>query len=407
MPLCAHIVLAFVLAVNWVTFRQGPTNNAVVSDPPLQATWKQVTGGPISASPTTDGTLLYIGNNTGYLNAIDLQNGNVVWTKHLRNAVMSAPLLYDGLVFVGIGDESSNGSEPGKVFVGTGPSAIDAFEARTGQFKWHTAVAGSAMTTSAIVDGVLLSHNGAGWITALDPASGRVRYARNLHSLASMSAIVPLDGGFFVTTGVLDNAVWKLKVSDGSTVWRTAFSPEGSGHGDCPPVADDTRIYCNYMAPGEGQTYTIAGNKAQQRAYALDLKTGRLLWDVPLETAVLPPRNEAAIPLLYGGRLYFGSCVVAYMHALDPATGHLIWETHVHGVVKSGAVVVDGVLYFGDLGGYLWALDPNTGKILGDKKMGSGFNVGSPIVVGQTLIIGSRTGTVYALPLTDIRNSHD
>jgi hypothetical protein len=39
--------------------------------------------------------------------------------------------------------------------------------------------------------------------------------------------------------------------------------------------------------------------------------------------------------------------------------------------------------------------------------MRSGFNVGSPIIVGQTLIIGSRTGSVYAIPLQDIDNSHD
>lgn len=404
---CLHFALAFLWAMNWLSFRTGPTNNAVVPDPPLSVTWKVATGGPISASPTTDGTLLYIGNNTGYLNAIDLKTGNVVWTRHMRNALMSAPLLYNGLVIVGMGDESSNGSAPGEVFVGTGPSAMDAYDARTGAFKWRDALVGSAMTTPAIVDGLLLHHNGAGWLTALDAESGRLRYTRNLHSLASMSAILPLDNGLFITTGVLDNAVWELKVSDGSTVWRTAFAPEGSGLGDCPPVSDGTRVICDYVVPGPGQTYTIAGNKATERAYALDIKTGAIVWDVPLETGVLPPRNEASIPLLYDKRVYLGSSVVAYMHALDAATGHLVWETHVHGYVKGASVVADGVLYFGDLGGYLWAVDPNTGSVLGDKKMGSGFNVGSPIVVGKTLIIGSRTGAVYALPLGDIRSSHD
>jgi outer membrane protein assembly factor BamB len=65
------------------------------------------------------------------------------------------------------------------------------------------------------------------------------------------------------------------------------------------------------------------------------------------------------------------------------------------------------VLYFGDLQGYLWALDEATGKVLGSKKMGTPFNVGSPIVVGRTLVIGSTTGRVTALPLDDIRSAHD
>jgi outer membrane protein assembly factor BamB len=325
MSFCVQLAVVLLMATNWLTFRMGPTNNAVLENPALHVTWKAVTGGPISASPTTDGDTLYIGNNTGYLNAIDLRTGQVLWTRHLPNALMSAPLLYKGLVIVGVGDELSTGSSPEAVFVGIGPSAIDAFDARSGATKWHAAVAGSAMSTPAIVDGLLVHHNGAGWVTALDPETGRQRYARNLHSLASMSAALPMGGGLFVTTGVLANAAWELKAADGSTVWKQTFSAEGSGHGDCPPITDGAHIFCNYMMPGPGQSYTIAGNKATQRAYSLDAKTGAIAWDVPLETGVLPPRNEAAIPLLYEKRVYFGSCVVAFMHAVDSATGHLIW----------------------------------------------------------------------------------
>jgi outer membrane protein assembly factor BamB len=404
--LFAAVVLAAALPGNWLYFRNVPTANAVVPAA-SSVTWKVATGGPISASPTTDGQNVYIGNNAGYVNAIDLASGQVLWTRHLSNAVMTAPLLYDGLVIVGMGDELSTGSAPGAIFVGIGPSALDAFEARSGATRWHAAVAGSAMSTPAIVNGILVHVNGAGWLTALNPKTGQKLYARNLQSLSSMSASIPAGGDLFVTAGVLDNAIWQLKASTGATVWRTAFSSEGSGHGDCPPVTDGTRVFCNYMMPVPGKTYTIAGDKAVQHAYALDLKTGAKLWDVALDTGVLPPRNEAAIPLLYGNRLYFGSCMVGEMHALDLASGRVIWQTHVRGVVKGGLVAVDGVVYFGDLAGYLWALDANTGKIIGNKKMPSGFNVGSPIVVGRTLVVGSRTGTVYALPLDDIRSSHD
>ncbi len=53
------------------------------------------------------------------------------------------------------------------------------------------------------------------------------------------------------------------------------------------------------------------------------------------------------------------------------------------------------------------AVDTKTGRAIGDKKMPSGFNVGSPIAVGQTLIVGSRTGSIYAVPLSEIRMHHD
>jgi outer membrane protein assembly factor BamB len=95
------------------------------------------------------------------------------------------------------------------------------------------------------------------------------------------------------------------------------------------------------------------------------------------------------------------------MHALDPATGKLVWKTGTRGPVKGGIVDVDGTVYFGDLGGYLWALDAKSGVVVGDKFMRTKFNVGSPIVDGKTLIIGSDSGAIIAVPLQDIRNSHD
>ena len=222
-----------------------------------------------------------------------------------------------------------------------------------------------------------------------------------------MSAILPIAGDRFVTTGVFDNSVWQLHAADGSTIWRTTFDPVVSGIGDCPAVTDGTILLCDYVAPVPPANYTLATNPAIQRAYGLDLKTGAKKWDVELERGVLPPRNEAAIPLLTGGVVYFGSAIAPYMHALDPASGKVLWKLKTHGPVKGGLVYDGGVIYFGDALGYLWALDAKTGKVIGDKKMGSGFNVGSPILAGQTLVIGSRVGTVYALPVATIRSSHD
>ena len=391
---------------DWVAFRMAPSNNAVI-DGELRASWRVVTSGPISASPTLGGSTLYIGNNRGDLSAIDVRTGNVVWTRHLANALMSAPLLYRGKVIVGEGDEQSSGSAPDTMYVGMGPSALVALDAASGARVWHTAVAGSAMPTPAIVDGVLVEHNGAGWVAGIDPRTGKGLYARNLHSIASMTAALPVGNGRFVTIGVLSNAVWNLRASDGSPVWRTGFAASGSGHGDCPPVTDGTRVLCNYVAPAGGEAYTTVGNTAVQRAYALDVRTGAKLWDVPLQSGILPPRNEAAIPLLDGGLVYFGSSLAPYMHALDAATGRVVWQTKVRAPVKGGSVLVGGTLYFGDLAGYLWAANARTGAVLGCKKMPSGFNVASPIAVGNTLVIGSRTGSVYALPLDEIRNGRD
>ncbi len=69
---------------------------------------------------------------------------------------------------------------------------------------------------------------------------------------------------------------------------------------------------------------------------------------------------------------------------------------------KGGIAAVGGEIYFGDESGMLWAVDAARGRPLGRKRMPDGFNVGSPIVVGKTLIIGSKKGYVFAVPLKDI-----
>jgi len=386
---------------SWTVFRGGPANNVAI-DGKLQATWKVVTGGPISSSPTLSGSTLFIGNNRGDVDAIDVTTGKIRWSRRLSNAVMSAPLLYRDIVIVGEGDEQSMGSAPGAMYVGMGPSALVALDAGNGNIRWKTAVAGSAMPTGAIVKGVLVHHNGAGWVTALNPLDGKPIYARNLHSIASMTAALPIGSDRFVTIGTFYNAAWQLNVADGSVVWKAPFPKSGSGHGDCPPVTDGRVIVCNYVGPVPGAQYTSVGSYAVQRAYALDVRTGAKVWDVALQSGLLQPRNEAAIPLLDSGVVYFGSALAPYMHALRVADGRVLWQTKLRAPVKGGIAMTNGRIYFGDLSGRLWSLEAGTGRIIGCRKMPSGFNVGSPIVVGRTMVIGSRTGSIYAVPLSTI-----
>ena len=112
-------------------------------------------------------------------------------------------------------------------------------------------------------------------------------------------------------------------------------------------------------------------------------------------------------PLVRGRTLYFGGSIAPYVHALSVEHGDVLWRARVKGPVKGGIAAKDGILYFGDHAGYLWALDARTGTTIGSKRMRTSFNVGSPVIDGNTLVIGSNSGTVIAIPLDVIRNSRD
>lgn len=392
----------------WTQFRLENSNNAVLPGS-LEVAWRVRGLGPFSSSPTLAGGTLYIGDNTGAVYALDPVSGKTLWRARVTNPIMSAAIVYKNVVIVGEGDENSpQGSSPSHpIRVGAPPSALIAFDRKSGALRWRLALKGSGMPTPAIIDGILVHHNGAGDVLGVRPETGAVIYARNIHSVASMVAALPVAGGRFATSGIDTNAVWLLNAKDGSVVWRRDFSAVASGLGDCPAASDGTRLYCNYVMPPSTTLPVQTERQAVMRAYAIDLRTGKRVWDVALDKGVLPKRNEAAIPLLANGTLYFGSSVDSSMHALDPQTGTLKWKHSTHGSVKGGVVAVDGTIYFGDLGGYLWALDAKTGNVIGVLRTGTPFNVGSPLVIGQTLVIGSRGGTLVAVPLKQIRGSHD
>ena len=406
--LIAAVNVPFAAPAAWWQFRLHDDANAVIPGM-LSTTWRLTTQGPFSSSPSLVYGTLYVGNNAGQLFAIDPATGTIKWTHNANNPLMSAPIVYGDLVIVGEGNEGSpSAATPARpIHVGDPPNALFAVNRVTGDVVWRASLPGTGMPTPAIVGGVLVHHNGAGSLIGFDPSTGQELYEKDLRSIASMSAAVPIGNGAFVTNGVGTNAVFALSAKDGSIIWRSPFSPVASGIGDCPVVAGAGRIFCDYAMPPTSAVPSQTERNAHFRAYGLDLHTGKKLWDVLLENGSLPKRNEAAIPLLAERTLFVGSSVAPQMHAIDPRTGKIKWRTRTRGAVKGAIVDVDGTLYFGDLAGYLWALKSSNGQVLGVKNMHTEFNVGSPIVVGETLIIGSRGGTLYALPLAAVRRAHD
>jgi outer membrane protein assembly factor BamB len=390
---------------HWDQFRYDSANNAVVRGT-LAASWQLQTDGPFSSTPTLVGGVLYADNNNGTLYAIDVHHGRVLWKFHVRDALMTNPLVAAGNVIVGEGNQISYVAD-GLTKVGTSENALIAVDAHTGRERWRVRLAGTGMPTPALLGKVLVEHDGSGDVTGIDVSSGRVLYRTHIGGAASMVAMLPVGHDRFVTASTSPNSVWEIDGRTGSVVWEHRFTEATSGLSDCPPAADGSRVFCDYATPLDGVTRAHVGAPAIERMYAIDTRSGRMLWDIPFAVGMLPKWNESAIPLVYDGKVFVGSSVAPHVQALDPQSGRVLWKRNVRGPVKGGFCGKDGVVYFGDFGGYLWALDARTGAVIGEKHVHTSFNVGSPLIAGETLIVGSNTGTVIALPLKDIRSSHD
>jgi len=389
----------------WETMRLVPSLNAGVADGRTPH-WTFSSGGSYSSSPTVVGGVSYLADNSGNLNALDVETGKPLWHVRFDNSLMSAPLIANGLVYAGEGNEDSTTYVPrSRVQVGLRDNALIAVDAKSGRLRWRFALRGTGMPTSALIDGKLIHHDGSGDIVALDATTGALRWRRDVRSVSSMSAILPIASGRLVTAGIFPNEVIAFNASDGSTVWTKNFPGSASGLGDCPLAFDGTYLFGTYLGPVNKPV--DPGDPATHHIYALRASDGALVWDRALEKGDTPPRNEAAIPVVSGGIVYDGSAVAPYMHALDARTGRLLWRREVKGPVKGAPIIVRGTAYFGDLHGYLWALDAKTGRLQGALRTGVRFNVGSPVAVGGSLLIGSIEGVVVMLPLAEIAKAKD
>lgn len=399
------MIVAPLLAVLWHAFRLNPQLQAVVHDSrvPVHERWRVRTDGGISSSPTYANGTVYVDTNGGSLYAFDYRTGSVRWRFRADNELMSAPLVDSDTIIVSSGDEQTRvWNPPHYVVLGLGPSTIYGVDAKTGRERWHLGIAGTGMPTGVLSGGLYIHASGTGTVVAIEPRTGHVRWQTSVASGSFMSELADLGDGTILGSGGFPNTVYRLRVADGSIVWQYRFADCAAAFTDQPVAADDARVYGAYLKlqTNNPRCFGVPATGVQH-AYALNLRTGKLLWDRTLSHGEVPSRNEGAVPLVRNGVVYIGSAVAPEMHAIAAATGRILWKRTAGGAIKGGSAYVNGQLYFGDLSGRLWALDAASGAIRGTLRENTAFNVGSPIVVNHTLIIGSRDGTVIAVPLED------
>jgi outer membrane protein assembly factor BamB len=393
-------------------FRNGAGLNDVERDPVLPARFAWRFNDPkkgTSASPVVAGSVVLIAANDHTLYAIDVATGALAWRWHGDNEIMTSPVVRGSTAIVGTGTGDSIVFDPPVYqLVGEGKSDLDAIDLRTGKPLWSFALTGSGMPTPAIVGDTLLHIDGSGVFLALDASSGAYKWRQLFYSNGSMTNVLAGNDGLVYFDGGDPNVVYALRDRDGRQVWAHGFSSRDGAFDDCPLATDGTRLFGMYAQPLDRnpKVHITLGVAGREHVFALDARTGRLRWDTALAvTGTEPSYNESAIPMYANGILYEGSPFAPQVTALDARTGRPLWSLHVNGAVKGGLVERDGVLYFGDLGGTLWAVEARTGRTLGSLGTDLKFNVGSPIILNDSLIIGSQKGPVIAVPLDAIRAS--
>lgn len=213
-------------------------------------------------------------------------------------------------------------------------------------------------------------------------ASDKRLYALDTHGFFLWSfrsgdnvATRPLVVGDVVIFGGEDRTIYGLDAATGAQRWaRTVGGPVVSW----PALVGDM---------------VIIGSD-DQTAYALDPATGRVRWTYSASGPI-----EA--PIVVDGDTVFVASRGGTVAALDASTCaaicQAVWESNTGERVRTAPAVGAGHVFVVDDDGDLIALDRDGGRQLWETRGGS--YVGPPVLVGETLMVGLKSGAVEGLAL--------
>jgi len=152
--------------------------------------------------------------------------------------------------------------------------------------------------------------------------------------------------------------------------------------------------------------------------YALQTATGKKLWQFPaadkapqpeegkegkktgeITEPALDPKPGAfsySAPVVKDGVLYVGN-LDGYLYAIQTADGQLKWRFKAGGGITSSPAVAGGMVYFGSKDDHVYAVDTATGKKVVWKFKTGDDVLSSPKIIDSVLFIGSNDNNFYAL----------
>jgi outer membrane protein assembly factor BamB len=294
----------------------------------------------------------------------------------------------------------------GVVYAG-GPFRVSALDEATGTKLWRAGTAGHVIGSPAVADGLVYVGTGASWVEAFDAVTGALRWSYWGGSNFPTSTPRVADGFVYVCTtrewpwparSGLDafdaktgTLIWSvLNVGDPSVANGLVYTNTPAGL-EALDAATGALVWQDTLPPG--YVPVVVGDSVYIRAltgtfYVLDALSGAVRW-----SWTNPPFDWGGSIAVAHGNVY-ADAYNGNVYAFDAASGILLWETHLLGADQLDTpVVANGVVYVQSASGppVLYMLDADTGAILSRLPVGTG-SYNEPVVVDGSLYVDAYPG---------------
>ncbi len=257
-----------------------------------------------------------------------------------------------------------------------------------GKRLWRTRL--KAVVTGGVGagDGLVLVGTANGLVIALDAADGSERWRENLKS-EILSPPAARDGITAVATG--DGHLYGLSSVDGARKWSINRDvPTLSLRGGSAPIMTALQVVHGF---------------ADGHLAAVEPRTGRSLWDVPIAR----PRGRTDLermvdvdcqPVIANSAV-FAAAYQGRVSGVDLVSGALGWGREVS---CDSALAADTFnVYLTDVDDRVLALDQRSGQVFWEQKALEGRHLTAPAVLGTVLAVADVEGYVHWLSTDDGR----
>jgi outer membrane protein assembly factor BamB len=361
------------------------------------ATFNTTVIGAVIVPPTfSEGLLLVDVSNvtvmTGGVVAINMTNGQTVWTAVVPNLMMTQPLTYEGLVIIGLGNNVFQNSS--MTTRGTGTNCVAALNSSTGQAVWTFPTLGEDMPTPVIYNGLVVFPNGNGVVYALNASTGEEAWSSSMPPAAYSSMSSPALLGGSIYFGESNPYTFdSVNLTDGQVSWSTSL-PATGGLDDSSPVVWNGIVISGY-------TVTTGDGLFEPVLFGANATDGQILWQVDENAGPAPSGEEFTPTAVWNGIVYSDSPENGTLFAVNATSGAQLW-TFSTGKATSSINVFDGHLWIVNSTGTSFVLNPTTGALLKSTYVGVPVLDGNLVFVGQSVIIWGGNGQVISMPVSDI-----
>jgi outer membrane protein assembly factor BamB len=242
----------------------------------------------IHSTPAVGGNYVCVGTYHGYISCLHRADGRPLWFRRVGDAVGSSPLVHGGVIFASVettgrpeGYEVALRLSDGKLIwrspyfgnqshssptlapaerllmVGDNKNFLNALRLDDGSVAWRADLGGEVKSTAMVHGGRVFATSRAGWLFALEAATGKIVWKQALGG-TSQSSPTLLAGGERILVSASGGGLRVYRAADGELLaahaWRgddrDARMPSALALSDAVWIACGSRLLCKLSADG-------------------------------------------------------------------------------------------------------------------------------------------------------------